>query len=134
MKKMPVFYILCITAFVAVPSTNAEPIPLDKGNVWIYSYAKQDSSKDFYNGDTPDPVYHYYGTISLTIDSVTNSNSSNDTTFLWLAIIDSGVTHQIEWDSSGLKYQTTIKQYRNVKNLSIRILMISFYSRCNQIY
>jgi hypothetical protein len=75
-------------------------IPIEKGNVWKYSYSSN------YKMDTT-LVDTSTGRLSLLIDSVATHSGQNDTTFFWLAIIDSGTIN----DSVSPDYQLNYSKH-----------------------
>jgi hypothetical protein len=75
-------------------------IPIEKGNVWKYSYSSN------YKMDTT-LVDTSTGRLSLLIDSVATHSGQNDTTFFWLAIIDSGTIN----DSVSPDYQLNYRKH-----------------------
>jgi hypothetical protein len=84
-----------IVMFLAFASMNlgySMIIPLEKGNVWNYSYTIHQLT------DTCE------GRLSLSIDSVATLSGLNDTTYFRLAIIDSGIANDSSLSNYRLSY------------------------------
>ena len=87
--------IMMVLALAGLNPGFSMTIPLEKGNVWKYSYSIHQLT------DTS------VGRFSLSVDSIVTHSGQNDTTFFWLAIIDSGITY----DTLSSHYQLSYSKH-----------------------